>query len=212
MNVVLLGPPGSGKGTQAKRIAERRSIAQLATGDMLRAEILSASALGKSVKSIIEQGNLVPDDIMIAMIERRIGENGHGFILDGFPRTIPQAEALDGMLARRGEKLDRVILIAIAESALVERISGRFTCRNCGASYHDRYHLPRVDGVCDLCGGKEFERRPDDQAQVVRARFEVYRRQTEPIIGYYEARGILSRIDGSGTIAEVSQAIDKVLR
>lgn len=211
MKIVLLGPPGSGKGTQAKRVAERLRIAQLATGDMLRAEVLSESALGVSVKNIIARGELVPDAVIITMIERRIDENPDGFILDGVPRTLPQAEALDRMLLRRGERLDRVILIEIDESALVERISGRFTCRSCGASYHDRYHLPQVEGVCDLCGGKNFEHRPDDRAEVVRARFDVYRRQTEPIIGYYEQRGILSRTDGSGKIEEVAQAIDEVL-
>jgi adenylate kinase len=211
MNIVLLGPPGSGKGTQAKRVAESKGIVQLATGDMLRAEVLSASALGISVKSIIERGDLVPDGTVIAMIQKRIAENPHGFILDGFPRNLPQAEALDRMLEKRGEKLDRAILLEIGQEALVERISGRFSCRRCGAGYHDRYKRPRVAGVCDGCGSREFDRRPDDRAEVVRARFEVYRRQTEPIIGYYEKRGILCRIDGTGTIEEVSEAIDGVL-
>ncbi len=211
MNIVLLGPPGSGKGTQAKRIAEKKRIAPLATGEMLRAEVLSASALGLSVKGIIERGDLVPDAIMIAMIEKRIGDNPSGFILDGFPRDLAQAEALDTMLAARGQKLDRVVLLKIGEEALVDRISGRFTCRGCGASYHDRYQRPRVEGVCDLCGGKDFERRPDDNAPVVRARFAVYRRQTEPIVGYYEKRGILSRVDGTGAVEEVAEAIDRVL-
>jgi adenylate kinase len=211
MRIVLLGPPGSGKGTQANRIAERRGIAHLATGDMLRAEVACGSALGQAAGSIMERGDLVPDALIIAMIEKRIGLCRKGFVLDGFPRNLAQAEALDRMLEKRGERIDRVILFVIAEEALVDRISGRFSCRRCGASYHDRNHRPRVEGVCDSCGSGEFERRPDDRAEVVRARFAVYRRETEPIIGYYETRGILSRIDGTGGIDEVFAAIDRVL-
>jgi adenylate kinase len=213
MNLILLGPPGAGKGTQAKRIEQRHGLIQLATGDMLRAAVASRSALGHTVKSIMESGQLVPDDIVIEVIEGRIAapEAKNGVILDGFPRTIPQAEALDAMFARHRLKLDHVILMKVDEAALVDRLSGRFTCRNCGASYHERYHLPIVAGVCNVCGCTEFEYRADDRAEAVTARFEVYRRQTEPILPYYRARGVLRRIDGMADIDAVTAAIERVL-
>lgn len=213
MNIVLLGPPGSGKGTQAKRLEERHHLAHLATGDMLRAATLSGSALGARVKAIMDRGDLVPDDVMIEMIRLRTTEPdcAGGFILDGFPRTVPQAEALDRMLAERGLALDVVIEIEVDEAALIDRISGRFTCKNCGASYHDRYHRPKAEGVCDGCGGREFLRRPDDQPEAIKTRFAVYRRQTAPILPYYESKGLLRRVDGNQDIDAVTRAIERIL-
>jgi adenylate kinase len=218
MNLILLGPPGSGKGTQAKRIEQKYGVVQLATGDMLRAATRSGSELGIRVKSIMDSGQLVPDAIIIEMIAERIaapdcrpsGSKG-GFILDGFPRTVPQAEALDAMLAEHGLRLDHVILFEVDEAALIDRLSGRFTCRTCGASYHERYNRPRVEGVCDICGGRDFERRADDRPEAVKIRLEAYRRQTAPILPYYRERGILAVIDGMADIDAVTRGIDGVL-
>ncbi len=213
MNIVLLGPPGSGKGTQAKRLEQSYGIPHLATGDMLRAATASGSELGLRVKSIMDSGQLVPDGIIIDMIAARIAEPDcrNGFILDGFPRTVPQAQALDEMLARRQLSLDHVILIEVDETALIDRLSGRFTCAACGASYHERYNRPGVDGVCDGCGSHEFIHRPDDRPEAVAARFEVYRRQTEPILPYYRARGILRVVDGMAEIDEVTRQLEAII-
>jgi len=213
MIVILLGPPGSGKGTQAKRIQQTHGLVQLSTGDMLRAETDSDTEFGRHVKAIMDSGQLVPDEIMIEMIDRRITQPDcrKGFILDGFPRTVPQAKALDAMLARRGLKLDQVILLAVDEAALVDRLSGRFTCEQCGASYHDRYNRPKRDGVCNGCGSTQFARRADDRPEAVRARFDVYRGQTAPILPYYSARGVLRRVDGMADIDTVTCEIDKIL-
>jgi adenylate kinase len=213
MNLILLGPPGSGKGTQAKRLEQSRGIVQLATGDMVRAAIASGGEIGQRVKAIYDAGQLVPDDIIIQMIAERIGGSDcrGGFVLDGFPRTVPQAEALDGMLARRGLELDHVIEIKVDEAALVDRLAGRFTCRQCGASYHDRDHTPVVDGVCDVCGGDEFVRRADDSPETVKARFEVYHRQTAPILPYYRERGLLRSVDGMAEIDAVTREIEGLL-
>ena len=213
MNLVLLGPPGSGKGTQAKRIEQSRGICHLATGDMLRAATASGSELGTRVKGIMDSGQLVPDGIMIDMIAARIGEPdcGAGFVLDGFPRTVPQAQALDDMLARRGLGLDRAILIKVDEAVLIDRLAGRFSCAGCGASYHERYHRPQIEGVCDVCSSGEFVHRPDDRPEAVHARFEVYRRQTAPILPYYRDRGILHCIEGMGGIDEVTRQIETIL-
>src|SRR5215813_1511191 len=193
MNIILLGPPGSGKGTQAKRVEQAHGIVQLSTGDMLRSATSTDSEFGGRVKAIMDSGQLVPDDIMIEMIDHRIVQPDceKGFILDGFPRNVPQAKALDAMLAEHDLKLDHVILLEVDKAALVDRLSGRFTCARCGASFHDRYNRPRRDGVCDVCGGSEFVRRADDRPEAVKARFEVYRAQTAPILPYYRDRGIL---------------------
>jgi len=213
MIIILLGPPGSGKGTQAKRIQKTHGLVQLSTGDMLRGETDSDTEFGRRVKAVMDSGQLVPDEIMIEMIDRRITQPDcrKGFILDGFPRTVPQAEALDAMLARRGLKLDQVILLDVDEAALVDRLSGRFTCEQCGASYHDRYNRPKRDGVCNGCGSTQFTRRADDRPEAVRARFDVYRGQTAPILPYYSARGVLRRVDGMADIDTVTCEIDKIL-
>jgi len=213
MNIILLGPPGSGKGTQAKRIQQNYGIAQLSTGDMLRATTVSDTEFGRRVKAIMDSGQLVPDDTMIEMIDRRITQPDceRGFILDGFPRTIPQAQALDAMLSERWLKLDHVILLQVDEAALVERLSGRFACTRCGASYHDPYTRPQRDGICDGCGGTEFARRADDRPEAVRARFQVYRDQTAPILPYYRDRGLLRKVDGMAEIDPVAREIDRIL-
>src|SRR5437588_5912979 len=213
MNLILLGPPGAGKGTQAKRLAQTHGLVQLATGDMVRAAIASGSELGRRIKAIYDAGQLVPDDIIIQMIAERIGQpdSARGFILDGFPRTVPQAEALDAMLAERGQELDHGILMEVDEAALVDRIAGRFTCQRCGASYHERYKRPQVEGVCDMCGTADLVHRADDRPEAVKTRFEVYRRQTEPILPYYEARGILRTVNGMADIDEVTRQIEQLL-
>jgi adenylate kinase len=186
MNVILLGPPGAGKGTQAKRIEEKYGLVQLATGDMLRAAIAAGTEVGRKAKPIMDAGQLVPDDILIAMIAERIAapDCRNGFILDGFPRTVRQAEALDAMLAGRRRRLDCVIEMKVDEAALVDRITGRFTCTKCGASYHDRYKQPRTAGVCDDCGKKTLSRRADDTAETIKARLAAYHGQTAPIVPY----------------------------
>jgi adenylate kinase len=212
LNILLLGPPGAGKGTQAKRLEERYGMVQLSTGDMLRAERASGSALGKQVQAIMDAGQLVSDDIMIALIAQRIATlKGQGFILDGFPRTVPQATALDDMLKKNGIGIDHVIELTVDEDALVDRIAGRFTCAKCGASYHDRYHRPKQDGVCDACGSRDFIRRPDDKAETVKARLAAYRAQTAPILPYYQNKGVLRSIDGMADINDVTRQIETIL-
>ena len=213
MNLILLGPPGAGKGTQAKRLEQRHGLVQLATGDMLRRAVASGSPLGEKVKAIMEAGRLVPDDIIIEMIADRIAapDAAHGFILDGFPRTVPQAEALDAMLAEHGKKLDHVILMEVDEATLVDRIAGRFTCQACGASYHERYKRPAVEGVCDVCGSTDLVHRADDRPEAVATRLAAYRNQTAPILPYYRARGILRSVDGMAEIDEVTREIEAVI-
>jgi adenylate kinase len=213
MNVVLLGPPGSGKGTQAKRIEQAHGIPQLSTGDMLRAATASGSVLGIRVKSIMDSGQLVPDGIIVDMIANRIGQPDcrNGFILDGFPRTLPQAQALDEMLAQHGLGLDHVIEFEVDETALVARLAGRFTCQQCGASYHEPDNRPQVDGVCDVCGACEFVCRADDRPETIKERLEVYHRQTAPILPYYRARGTLRCVNGMAEIDAVSREIEQIL-
>ena len=213
MNVILLGPPGAGKGTQAKRLEERRHLVQLSTGDMLRALVASGSPLGKEAKAVMDAGKLMPDDLMVQMISDRIDEPDckDGFILDGFPRTAAQAESLDEMLAKKGLKLDRVIQLEVDEEALVERITGRFSCAACGAGYHDTFQRPKVEGVCDVCGATEFRRRDDDNEATVRARLEAYHAQTAPILPYYQRAGVLQGVDGMAEIDEVTRQIEEVL-
>jgi adenylate kinase len=213
MNVILLGPPGAGKGTQAKRIQDRYNLVQLSTGDMLRAAVAARTPLGLEAEAIMASGKLVRDDIMVGMIEERIGrpDCAEGFILDGFPRTVAQAEALDAMLLRRGLRIDHVIELAVDEPALVERISGRFTCAKCGAGYHDRFRPPNKAGICDKCGSTEFTRRPDDNPAAIRTRFAAYRTQTAPILPYYRAKGILKSVNGLAEVEAVASAVGKIL-
>jgi adenylate kinase len=213
LKIILLGPPGAGKGTQSKRLEKAHGLVQLSTGDMLRAERAAGTELGRKVQAIMDAGQLVSDDIIVDMIEKRIGaaDCRNGFVLDGFPRTVPQAEALDAMLARRNMKLDYVVELAVDEDALVDRIDGRFSCAKCGASYHERNKRPKVAGVCDVCGSKDFIRRADDNAETVKARLAAYHAQTAPILPYYRAKGILRQVDGMADIPEVTRQIETIL-
>ncbi len=214
MNIVLLGPPGCGKGTQARRIEENHGLKQLSTGDMLRAAIEAGSETGAKLAEIMNEGQLVPDDIIIGMISERISEPdcAQGFILDGFPRTLVQAEALDVMLEQKGLALRAVISLTVDDEAMVERISGRFTCAACGAGYHDSFKPPRDPKRCDDCGDRTFTRRDDDNADTVRHRLTAYHDMTEPILPYYEGRGILRPVDGMGPIDSVTAEINNVLK
>lgn len=211
--LILLGPPGAGKGTQAQMLMTKHGLVQLSTGDMLRSAVKAGSDIGRKADAIMKAGQLVPDEVVTALIATRLDDERHasGFIFDGYPRTQAQAVALDALLAERGLKLDHVIELAVDEDALVDRISGRFTCARCNEGYHDRYKLPHVAGVCDVCGSTEFKRRPDDNAETVRARLAVYRADTAPILPYYEAKGLVSRVDGMAEIGKVTAAIETIL-
>lgn len=213
MKLILLGPPGAGKGTQSKRLEEAYGIVQLSTGDMLRAEVAAGSDLGKQAKEVMEAGGLVSDELIIAMISSRIDQDDckNGFILDGFPRTVPQAEALDSMLSEKGIGIDNVIAFEVDAEAMVVRITGRYTCSECGAGYHDEFQKPAVDGVCDKCGGTTFARRADDNAETVRARLQAYDEQTAPIISYYREKGALGSVDGMADIDDVTAQLKEIL-
>jgi adenylate kinase len=210
VKLILLGPPGAGKGTQAQRLEEMLGIVQLSTGDMLRAAVEAGSVLGGKVKSIMEAGQLVPDAVIVSMIAERIERPDcqGGFILDGFPRTVAQAEALDFMLDERASRLDQVVEIGVDDDRLVERITGRYSCATCGAGYHDRFKMPKVEGVCDVCEGIEFARRKDDNRETVVARLAAYHQQTAPLLPYYGTRGVLRSVDGMADIDEVGRQID----
>ena len=213
MDIILLGPPGAGKGTQAQRLVQQRGMRQLSTGDMLRAAVRAGTPVGLKAKSVMERGELVSDEIVSELIDAELTEMGEGTgaIFDGYPRTAAQAASLDEILARHGRTLDHVIELGVDEDALVDRITGRFTCANCGAGYHDTFKQPVVAGVCDACGSTEFKRRPDDNEETVRTRMAEYRAKTAPILPIYEERGIVDRIDGMAGIDDVARAIDAIL-
>ena len=213
INIVLLGPPGAGKGTQAKRLEAKYGLVQLSTGDMLRAAVAAGTPTGLRAKAVMDAGKLVDDEILIAMIEDRLAQPdaARGAIFDGFPRTVPQAEALDRLLVRKGMKLDHVIEMKVDDSALVERIAGRFTCKTCGAGYHDRFKPTAAAGLCDSCGGTEFVRRADDNAETVKKRLDEYHAKTAPILPYYRSSGALRTVDGMADMDAVTRSLETIL-
>ena len=213
MNLILLGPPGAGKGTQAEIITQKRGLVQLSTGDMLREAVKDGTPIGEEASAVMEAGGLVPDEIVIKIVAERLSASdcANGFILDGFPRTLNQAAALDNLLQAQGKQLDVVIEIKVDDAVVVDRISGRYMCADCGASFHDTNHKPKVPGVCDRCGSTEFIRRKDDNAETVRNRLMAYYRETSPLIGYYFAKDKLRSVDGMAPISEVSSQIEAVL-
>ncbi len=213
LNIILLGPPGAGKGTQAVRLEDEHGMVQLSTGDMLRAAVKAGTPIGVQAKAVMDAGELVSDEIVSGLIGERLDALGHetSVIFDGYPRTAAQADALDTILSDRGRKLNHVIELLVEEDALVDRITGRFSCGNCGAGYHDRYKLPKVENVCDVCGSHDFKRRPDDNEETVRTRMAEYRAKTAPILPIYDARGIVTRVDGMAPIDQVNDAIEAIL-
>ena len=214
MNIILLGPPGAGKGTQASRLVDEYGMVQLSTGDMLREAVKAQTEIGKQAEVVMKSGGLVSDEIVSGLIGDKLDSLSAdtSVIFDGYPRTAEQARALDEILTSRGRKLDHVIELEVDEDALVDRITGRFTCAQCGEGYHDRYKLPKVEGVCDNCGSTEFKRRPDDNEATVRTRMAEYRAKTEPILPIYEERGLVNRVDGMGKIDAVTDAIEAILK
>ena len=212
MNIILLGPPGAGKGTQARKLVDERGMIQLSTGDMLREARSSGTEMGKRVAEVMDRGDLVTDEIVIGLIEEKLtGEQGGGFIFDGFPRTLAQADALGDLLAKVGQSLGAVIEMRVDDAALVDRITGRFTCGNCGEGYHDTAKPTKVEGVCDICGSTDLKRRADDNEESLRQRLMEYYKKTSPLIGYYYAKGDLNVVDGLAEIDAVSAAIKDVL-
>jgi adenylate kinase len=213
MNIILLGPPGAGKGTQAGLLVEKYGMVQLSTGDILRAAVKAGTPVGKMADEIMKAGKLFPDELMAEILGEHMDAipPEKGLIFDGYPRTAPQAVLLDGLLSSRNRTLDHVIELAVEEDALVSRIVGRFTCAQCGEGYHDTFKQPQKEGVCDKCGSTQFKRRPDDNEETVRTRMAEYRGKTAPILPIYDERGLVSRVDGMAPIAEVTEAIDAIL-
>lgn len=212
MNIILLGPPGAGKGTQAARLQATRGMIQMSTGDMLREAVAAGTPVGLKAKAVMEKGELVSDAIVSALIGERLdGAADRGAIFDGFPRTKHQAAALEILLGERGRSLDYVIELAVDEDELVKRITGRFTCAKCGTGYHDSFRPTKVPGICDVCGSTEFKRRPDDNEQTVRTRMQEYRAKTAPVLPYYEAKGLVRRVDGMASVDSVAAEIDRIL-
>ncbi|WAP67792.1 adenylate kinase [Jiella pelagia] len=214
MKLILLGPPGAGKGTQAQRLIDRHQIPQLSTGDMLRAAVAAQTEVGVKAKAIMDAGNLVPDEVVNAIVAERIAADDctNGFILDGYPRTLKQADVLEELLEKRGQHLDRVIELKVDDDVLVRRVAGRFSCASCGAVYHDEDRRPKTEGVCDTCGSTEFKRRPDDNADTMRSRLRAYYKETSPLVGYYHCKGTLRSLDGMAPIDEVTESIEQILK
>jgi len=212
VNIIMLGPPGSGKGTQAKKLIEKFGIPQISTGDLLREAVKNGTELGKQAKSYMDAGKLVPDEVVVGMVKERLSKDDaqKGFILDGFPRTVPQAEALDKTLDQMGKKIDKVVNVDVPDSEVVERLSGRRTCKGCGAMYHVKFNQPKKEGLCDKCGGELYQR-DDDNEQTIKRRLEVYHEQTSPLKDYYGKKGLVADVDGTGDINEITKAIEKVL-
>jgi adenylate kinase len=213
VNLILLGPPGAGKGTQARMLMERFGLVQLSTGDLLRGAVAAGTEAGLAARAVMEKGELVSDEIVLAVLKERLDQPdvAAGTILDGFPRTAAQAEALDALLAERGEQIDAVVSLEVDDEAMVERVSGRYTCAACGEGYHDSFKQPAVEGICDNCGGTEMKRRADDNAETVRTRLSAYHADTAPLIDYYAARGTLTGIPAMGEIGEIAEAMNAIV-
>jgi adenylate kinase len=213
VNLILLGPPGAGKGTQARMLMERFGLVQLSTGDLLRGAVAAGTEAGLAARAVMEKGELVSDEIVLAVLKERLDQPdvAAGVILDGFPRTAAQAEALDALLAERGEQIDAVVSLEVDDEAMVERVSGRYTCAACGEGYHDSFKQPAVEGICDNCGGTDLKRRADDNAETVRTRLSAYHADTAPLIDYYAARGTLTGIPAMGEIGEIAEAMNAIV-